>query len=164
MQSLQTKSSRPKSFETETRPETLETETPKNGSRDRDQVSRLHHWWYAYKCTCIRMLLLIHVDKPIEAVTYNVIWDTHTTMCSWVTRVRLQVLYCKTKTFLIILLAARRTLAMQGPRAWSDWPMAQSTPVVLIPNFVTKKFEQTVFQGFASHKGYCTHNSRHHIY
>jgi len=33
--------------ETETRPETFETETPKNGSRhtsrDRDQVSRLHH-------------------------------------------------------------------------------------------------------------------------
>ena len=54
MQSLETKSSRPrpKSFETETemRPETFETETetPKNGSRDmsrhRDQVSRLHHW------------------------------------------------------------------------------------------------------------------------
>jgi len=37
---------KPKSFETETRPETIETETktPKNGSRDRDQVSRLHHW------------------------------------------------------------------------------------------------------------------------
>jgi len=50
MQSLETKSSRPrpKSFETETRPETFETETSKNGSRDasrdRDQVSRLHHW------------------------------------------------------------------------------------------------------------------------
>jgi len=50
MQSLETKSSRPrpKSFETETRPETFETETSKNGyrdlSRDRDQrVSRLHH-------------------------------------------------------------------------------------------------------------------------
>jgi len=51
MQSLETKSSRrrPKSFETETRPETFETETEttKNGSRDtsrdRDQVSRLHH-------------------------------------------------------------------------------------------------------------------------
>jgi len=50
MQSLETKSSRPrpKSFktETETRPETFETETSKNGSRDasrdRDQVSRLH--------------------------------------------------------------------------------------------------------------------------
>jgi len=43
MQSLETKSwrPRPKSFETE-------TETSKNGSRDasrdRDQVSRLHHW------------------------------------------------------------------------------------------------------------------------
>jgi len=43
MQSLETKSSRPrpKSFETETK-------TLKNGSRDayrdRDQVSRLHHW------------------------------------------------------------------------------------------------------------------------
>jgi len=52
MQSLETKSSRPKpkSFETETRPETFETEneTSKNGprdaSRDRDQVSRLQHW------------------------------------------------------------------------------------------------------------------------
>jgi len=51
MQSLETKSSgpRPKSFETETRPEILEieTETSKNGSRDasrdRDQVSRIHH-------------------------------------------------------------------------------------------------------------------------
>jgi len=45
MQSLETKSSRPrpKSFETETRPETFEaeTETPINGSRD--QVSRLHY-------------------------------------------------------------------------------------------------------------------------
>jgi len=49
MQSLETKSSRPKSFETETRLETFETETPKNGSRDtsrdREQVSRLRHWW-----------------------------------------------------------------------------------------------------------------------
>jgi len=59
MQSLETKSSRPrpKSFETETRPETFETEreteteteTPYNGSRDtswdRDQVSRLYHWF-----------------------------------------------------------------------------------------------------------------------
>jgi len=52
MQSLETKSPRPKSFETETetRPETFETETEtsKNGSQDasrgRDQVSRLHHW------------------------------------------------------------------------------------------------------------------------
>jgi len=48
MQSLETKSSRPrpKSFETETRPETFETEIEisKNGSRDREQVSRLHHW------------------------------------------------------------------------------------------------------------------------
>jgi len=51
MQSLEMKSSRPKSFETETetRPEIFETEaeTLKNGSRDasqdRDQVSRLHH-------------------------------------------------------------------------------------------------------------------------
>jgi len=34
MQSLETKSSRPKSFETETRPETFETETCRNGSRD----------------------------------------------------------------------------------------------------------------------------------
>jgi len=35
MQSLETKSSRPrpKSFETETRPETFETESSKNGSR-----------------------------------------------------------------------------------------------------------------------------------
>jgi len=41
MQSLETKSSRPKSFETETRPETFETEieTPKNGSRDTSQDS-----------------------------------------------------------------------------------------------------------------------------
>jgi len=45
MQSLETKSSRPrpKSFEseTETRPETLETETSKNGSRDvsRDSIT-----------------------------------------------------------------------------------------------------------------------------
>ena len=53
MQSLESKSSRqtPKSFETESRPETFdtETETPKNGSRDtsrnRDHVSRLHHWY-----------------------------------------------------------------------------------------------------------------------
>jgi len=53
MQSLETESSRPipKFFETETRPETFETETetPKNGSRDtsrdRDLVSRLHHCW-----------------------------------------------------------------------------------------------------------------------
>jgi len=52
MQSLETKSSRPrpKSFDAETKPETFETETetPKNGSRDtsrdRDLVSRLHHW------------------------------------------------------------------------------------------------------------------------
>jgi len=56
MQSLETKSSRPrpKSFqtETETRSETFEidtkTATSKNGSldasRDRVQVSRLHHW------------------------------------------------------------------------------------------------------------------------
>jgi len=38
MQSLETKSSRPrpKSFETETRPE---TETPKNGSRDKSRDS-----------------------------------------------------------------------------------------------------------------------------
>jgi len=45
MQSLETKSSRPISFENETRPETFETETeaPKNGSRERDQVSRLYH-------------------------------------------------------------------------------------------------------------------------
>jgi len=49
MQSIETKSwrLRPKSFETETKPETFETETPKSGSRDtsrdRDQVSRLHH-------------------------------------------------------------------------------------------------------------------------
>jgi len=47
MQSFETKSSRPKSFETETRPETFEIEAPKNGSldtsRNRDQVSRLHH-------------------------------------------------------------------------------------------------------------------------
>jgi len=47
MRSLETNSSRPNSFETETRPEIFETETPKNGprdtSRDRDQVSRLHH-------------------------------------------------------------------------------------------------------------------------
>jgi len=49
MQSLEMKSSRPKSFKTETRPETSETETPENWSRDtsrdRDQVSRLHHWY-----------------------------------------------------------------------------------------------------------------------
>jgi len=53
MQSLETKSSRPrsKSFENETKmkPETFKTEAPKNGSRDtsrdRDQVSRLHHWY-----------------------------------------------------------------------------------------------------------------------
>ena len=37
------KVSRPETFETETRPETFETETRKNESRDRDQVSRLHH-------------------------------------------------------------------------------------------------------------------------
>jgi len=49
MQSFKTKSSRPrpKSFKSETRSETFETETSKNGSRDmsrdRDQVSRLNH-------------------------------------------------------------------------------------------------------------------------
>jgi len=62
MQSLETKSSRPrtKCFETEseTRPETFETETSKNGSRDesrdRDQVSRLHHWLsFLLKQNCI---------------------------------------------------------------------------------------------------------------
>jgi len=39
------KVSRPGTFETKTesRPETFETETRKNGSRDRDQVSRLHN-------------------------------------------------------------------------------------------------------------------------
>jgi len=37
MQSLETKSLRPI-------PKSFETETPKNGSRDRDQLSRLHHW------------------------------------------------------------------------------------------------------------------------
>jgi len=59
MQSLETKSSRPrpkrKSLETQTdtTPETFETETetPKYGFRhtpqDRDQVSRLHHWLYS---------------------------------------------------------------------------------------------------------------------
>jgi len=44
---------RPKSFKTETRPETFETETEtetaknwcRDTSRDRDQVSKLHHWW-----------------------------------------------------------------------------------------------------------------------
>jgi len=41
------KISRPETFESETRPETIETETRKNGSRDRDQVSRLHHWLLA---------------------------------------------------------------------------------------------------------------------
>jgi len=51
MQRLETKSSspRPKSFETETRRETFETETSKNWSRDAsrdwDQVSRLHRWY-----------------------------------------------------------------------------------------------------------------------
>jgi len=48
MQSLETKSSRPrpKSFETETRPETFETntetETSKNGSRD--SITGTRHW------------------------------------------------------------------------------------------------------------------------
>jgi len=41
MESLETKSSIQRSFE---------TETPKNGSRDRDQVSRLHH---CYACLAI---------------------------------------------------------------------------------------------------------------
>jgi len=48
MQSLETKSSRPKSFETETRSETFETETQKNWfrdtSRDRDWLQALLHW------------------------------------------------------------------------------------------------------------------------
>jgi len=35
MQSVETKSPRPKSFETEPRPETMDTETPKNVFRDR---------------------------------------------------------------------------------------------------------------------------------
>jgi len=45
MQSLETKSSRPrpKSFETETRPKTFETETRKK--RVSRHVSRLHHWF-----------------------------------------------------------------------------------------------------------------------
>jgi len=30
----------------------------------------------------LRIVLLMRAYKPIEAVTYNVIWDTHTTMCS----------------------------------------------------------------------------------
>jgi len=52
MQNLETESLRPrlKSFETETTPETFKTETRKHGSRDtsrdRDQVSRLHHWYF----------------------------------------------------------------------------------------------------------------------
>ena len=64
MQSLETKSSRPrpKFFETETRPETFETETEtsKNGSRDasrdRDQVSRLHHCWMLTKRTTSKVI------------------------------------------------------------------------------------------------------------
>jgi len=54
MQSLETKSwrPRPKSFETETRPETFETETPKNGSletrletetKSRDSITGYYH-------------------------------------------------------------------------------------------------------------------------
>jgi len=54
MESLEMKISRPRptSLETETRSKTFETETEtprRNGSRDtsrdRDHVSRLHHWW-----------------------------------------------------------------------------------------------------------------------
>ena len=53
--------------------------------------------------------------------------QTHTMMCSLVTRVRLHVLECMTRTYLIILLAAKQApLAVPGPRAWSDWLMAQS--------------------------------------
>ena len=60
MQSLETKSSRPrpKSFETETRPETFETEseTPKNGALDtsRDSItafqssSDIQNWIYKF--------------------------------------------------------------------------------------------------------------------
>jgi len=66
---------------------------------------------------------------PVEAVTYIVIWDTHTTMCSWVTLVRLQVLECITRTSLIIFIGSQADLlAVPGPRAWSNWSMAQSTP------------------------------------
>jgi len=53
MQSLETKSSRPrpKSFETETRPETFETETPKTGletrldteTKSRDSITASFH-------------------------------------------------------------------------------------------------------------------------
>ena len=49
MQSLEMKSSRPRSFETETKPETFETETPKNGVSRR--VSRLHHWYPGHEPT-----------------------------------------------------------------------------------------------------------------
>jgi len=66
MQSLETKSSRPrpKSFETETRPETFETETWKIGSRDtsrdRDQVSRLHHCSAALSMYGIGFLIVLN--------------------------------------------------------------------------------------------------------
>jgi len=47
MQSLETKSSR--SFETETRPETFETETWKNGSRDTSRDSITVRYCIQYK-------------------------------------------------------------------------------------------------------------------
>jgi len=79
MQSLETKSSRPrpKSFETKTRPETFETETPWNRSRDtsrdRDQASRLHHWGMLYilnKISRYRKVLL-EILTDMESV-----WNT----------------------------------------------------------------------------------------
>ena len=55
MQSLETKSSRPrpKSFETETRPETFETETRKNGSLPRPSLETPSPTYTATKRICL---------------------------------------------------------------------------------------------------------------
>jgi len=57
----------PLTFETETRPETFETETSKNGSRDRDQVSRLHHW-------SLDLITLLYLND-IKPSNGNFFWE-----------------------------------------------------------------------------------------
>jgi len=62
MQSLETKSSRPRP---RPRPETFETETEtskyrsRDASRDRDQVSRLHHWLLEVQGEVLKTQVLI---------------------------------------------------------------------------------------------------------
>ena len=72
-----TKSSRPRSFETETqtKPETFETETPKNGSRDasrdRDQVSRLHHCEVVFINCSLLLVSRQALMHPHQCSTHN---------------------------------------------------------------------------------------------